>query len=317
MTEPRDPELERNIEDDPDDDLRFEVYADWLTAHGSPRGELARVQLARARTDTPELAAREAELLVEHAELFRGVHRTRYTQWLDDLCTLRYKAGFWRWLAFGGSAQELGLVLAHPSARLLHTLHIRDIDDYAEDYDSAIAALAAADPKLGGLRELRIGNVPEGQSEGAGYGDRTCDTLGELAHACPRLTTLRLLCPNFDLGGQTFASLRWLDARMGASPASVASIARARLPKLEQLDLGFETNLEDEVMWPSLSWPEDALDELLAAIDVAMPALRRIRLWPMPHGLDHPVIQRFADTPRIEICDWDDASGDASGTYEL
>lgn len=318
VTEPLDATLERGIHEDPDDDARFQVYADWLAAQGSARGELAAVQLARERQDTPELAAREAALLDEHAAQFRGVHPTRYTQWLEELCTVRYKAGFWRWLTFGGSAAQLGLVLAHPSARLLHTLRIHDIDDHSDDYGPAIAALAAAGPPLAGLRELRIGNMPEGQSEGASYGERECSNLGELALACPRLERLRLLCPNFDLGGRTFANLRWIDARMGASPDSLNAIARAWLPKLEQIDLGFETSPEDEVMWPSLSWSEDALDELLRAIDIAMPALRRIRLWPMPHGFDHPLIQNLADTPRIELCDWDDsAQSDASGTYQL
>lgn len=317
MTEPLEPELERGIHEDPDDDARYQVYADWLAGQGNPRGELAAVQLAREREDTPELAAREAALFEQHATQLRGIHSTRYTQWLEDLCSIRYKAGFWRWLTFGGSAAELGLVLAHPSARLLHTLHIRHIDDHEDEYDSAIAALASIDPRLGGLRELRIGDVPEGQGAGASYGDRACSNLGDLVPACPRLTTLRLLCPNFDLGGQTFTNLRWLDARMGASAESLTTIAQSRLPRLEQLDLGFETSPEDELMWASMSWPEDALDELLAGIDVAMPALRRIRLWPMPHGLDHPLIQRLADMPRIEVCDWDEGQDDASGTYQL
>jgi uncharacterized protein (TIGR02996 family) len=305
------------IHEDPDDDARFQVYADWLAAHGSPRGELAAVQLAREREDTPELKAREAALFDEHANLFRGEHRTRYTTWLEDLCTVRYKAGFWRWLAFAGSAEELELLLQHPSARLLHTLHVRGIDDHTDEYDAAIAALAAVDPPLAGLRELRIGDVPEGQSAGASYGDRACNNLGLVADACPRLTTLRLLCPNFDLGPQTFANLHWLDARMGASPESLTAIAQSRFPRLEQLDLGFETSPEDEMMWASLHWPEGALDELLAAVHVAMPALCRIRLWPMPYDLDHPLIQRLADMPRIEVCDWDEGQDDASGTYQL
>ena len=69
-------------------------------------------------------------------------------------------------------------------------------------------------------------------------------------------------------------------------------------------------------MYPELAWPEDALDELLAAIDTRMPALRQIRIWPMPHTLDHPLIQRLSDMPRIEIVDWDEVE-DSSGAYEL
>jgi uncharacterized protein (TIGR02996 family) len=317
MAEPLDPALEARICEDPDDEARWRAYADWLVAQGSPRGELAAVQLARKCDDSPALAAREAELLVEHAALLRGSYAARYTRFLDDLCTVRYEAGFWRKLSFSGSAAELGLVLAHPSARLLHTLHVHYVDGCSDAYDSAITALATAEPRPSALRELRVGVMPEGQSDLVSFGDRTCGNLGALARACPRLTTLRLLCPSFDLGHQALPSLRVLDARTGASPSSLAALARARLPQLEQLDLGFETAHEDDVMWPVLAWPDDALDELLAALDVAMPALRRLRLWPMPNAPEHPLLARLADMPRIEVCDWDGAEDDADGTYEL
>ncbi len=316
MIEALDLALEQGIHADPDDDARFEVYADWLTAQGNPRGELAAIQLARARADSPELAERESALLEQHAEQFRGVHRTRFTAWLDDLCILQYKAGFWRSLSFGGSHEELSMVLAHPSARLLHTLRIHAIDDYASDFAPAIAALANTRPSLGALRELRIGDMPEGQDALVGFGERSCTNLDALAEPYPRLATLRLLCPNFDLGEREFVGLRWLDARMGASAASLAALGRARLPSLEALELGFETSPEEDAMYPELAWPEDALDELLAAIDTRMPALRQIRIWPMPHTLDHPLIQRLSDMPRIEIVDWDDVE-DSSGAYDL
>ncbi len=318
MTEPLDPDLEQGIHADPDDDARFLVYADWLTAHGNPRGELASIQLAREHGDSPELAAREAELLGEHAEQFRGRHRTKYTQWLDDLCISHYKAGFWRSLSYSGSADELRLILNHPSARLLHTLQIQNIAESSENYDVAISTMAAANPRPLGLRELRIGDLPEGQTALAGFGDRTCSNLGELADTYPQLATLRLLCPNFGFAESRaeFASLRWLDARIGASPESLAQLARTRLPGLEQLDLGFETIPQIDAMYESLHWPDDALDELLATLDLAMPALRRLRLFPLPYTLDHPLIQRLADMPRITICDMD-TEDDGDGVYVL
>ena len=321
MTEPFDPALEARIDDDPDDDACFHAYAEWLVAQGSPRGELARVQLARAREDSPQLAAREATLIETHAALLRGVYESRYTHWLDDFCVVRWHAGFWRRIEFSGTAEQLRLVLAHRSARFVQVLHIRGIDDYSEIYDSAIAAIAEAGPRLGALRELRIGEIPEGQDASVGFGDRTCTNLGELARGCPRLTTLRLLCPTFDLGTQPFPRLRWLDARTGASPASLVALARARLPRLEQLELAFDANPEEEAMWASLCWPEHALDELLAALDVAMPALERLRLWPLPYEPDHPLLARLAGTPRIEVADWgaltEKDDDDADGTYEL
>jgi uncharacterized protein (TIGR02996 family) len=315
MAEPFDPVLEARIDDDPDDDARFHAYAEWLVAQGSPRGELAKVQLARAREGSPELAAREAALIEAHGALLRGVYKTRYSRWLDDFCIVRWHAGFWRRIEFSGTAEQLRLVLAHRSARLVNVLQIRN----SEVYDPAITAVAAAGPQLGALRELRIGEMPEGQDAMVGFGDRTCTNLGELARGCSSLTTLRLLCPTFELGTQPFPSLRWLDARTGASPASLAALARARLPRLERLDLAFDTSAEEDAMWPSLCWPDDALDGLLAAVDVAMPALARLRLWPMPYAPDHPLLERLVGTPRIEVGNWDDMAenDDADGTYEL
>lgn len=319
MTEPFDPALEARIDDDPDDDARFHAYAEWLVAQGSPRGELARVQLARAREDSPELAAREATLLEAHADLFRGAHHSRYTRFIDDFCIVRWHAGFWRRIEFTGTAEQLRLVLAQRSARFVHVLHIRGIDDYSEIYDSAITAITEAGPRLGALRELRIGAVPEGQDALVGFGDRTCGNLGELARSCPQLTTLRLMCPTFDLGPAPHPSLRRLDARMGATPASLASLARARLPRLEQLDLAFDTSAdESEAMWGSLWWPHDALDELLASLAVVMPSLQRLRVWPMPFEPEHPLLARLAGTPWLELADWGDVTeDDADGAYEL
>src|SRR5262249_59482941 len=56
------------IRDDPDDDLRRLVYADWLEEHGqAERAELIRVQVELAkRPGARELIARERELLDKH-----------------------------------------------------------------------------------------------------------------------------------------------------------------------------------------------------------------------------------------------------------
>jgi len=58
------------IRDDPDDDLRRLVYADWLEEQGRPeRAELIRVQIELAkRSDAGELADRAVELLQRHKE---------------------------------------------------------------------------------------------------------------------------------------------------------------------------------------------------------------------------------------------------------
>lgn len=59
----------------PDDDGPRLVYADWLLAHGDPRGELISVQVELARTPDgerrQELLAREHALWAAHGDVWR------------------------------------------------------------------------------------------------------------------------------------------------------------------------------------------------------------------------------------------------------
>ena len=59
----RNPQLHDAVLADPDDDAPRLVYADWLSERGDPWGELITVQITRTRAPTPELEARERELL--------------------------------------------------------------------------------------------------------------------------------------------------------------------------------------------------------------------------------------------------------------
>lgn len=63
----RNAELERPLATWPDDPTPYLVYADWLSEHGDPRGELIRLQLAlEATPDDPALLQRQAALLDLH-----------------------------------------------------------------------------------------------------------------------------------------------------------------------------------------------------------------------------------------------------------
>src|SRR5437899_1980594 len=67
------PALRAAIRAAPDDDAPRLVYADWLDEHGHPeRAEFIRVQCELARTDSPALRRREAELLAAHHDAFAG-----------------------------------------------------------------------------------------------------------------------------------------------------------------------------------------------------------------------------------------------------
>jgi hypothetical protein len=175
----------------------------------------------------------------------------------------------WRTVAFSGPHKILAKLVKHPVAQKLETLTIVDVD-------TAIRVLAGG-PPLAALRELRLGSLPEGQSELVGFEERNCGDLTALSRACPRLEILRLRCPGFVAGDHP--TLRVLDARMGARPASVASLAKASLPSLKELHLGFEVET-DEPLYSSLFWSPRTLEPLFDA--KALPTLRRLCLWPMP-----------------------------------
>jgi hypothetical protein len=198
-------------------------------------------------------------------------HLTSYSFNMDSPAT-DAEGNVWKKVCFAGPRAILKKLVHHPVAQRLETFTIGDPDD-SGSFTSALKVLGAG-PPLGALRELRIGTLPEGQEAGE-LGDRKCGDLALLATACPHLEVLRLLCPGFVAGGHPM--LRVLDARIGAKPSSVASLARASLPHLAELHLGFETD-EEEGMAPSLIWSSRTLEPLLTG-DV-LPSLRHLHLWP-------------------------------------
>lgn len=208
----------------------------------------------------------------------------------------------WRKVGFSGPRSIFKKLLKHPVAQELHTLTVAGLNGTSSDLKNAIADLAAG-PPLASLRELRLGVVREGQSE-VDFGKRKCGDLSALAAACPRLEVLRLLCPGFVAGAHP--TLRVLDARLGALASSVASLASAELPKLEELHLGYEVN-QEEPLHASLLWKERALDPILTG--EGLPALRRLHLWPMPG--DRKLAQKAKGSPlgkrvKVEVHDLDD-----------
>lgn len=320
-----DERLEETIAQNPDDRAAYAVYADWLQQAGDPRGELAAVQLARESGDTRELAAREEALLETYADAFAGEPQRDGYRIPDHCNEVEYRGGFWKAVRFSGPERVLRALVDHPSARLLQRLGINHVDGSSEDYRPAIELIAAG--RWRALRELSLGDMPEGQDALVGYGDRNCGSLDALAAACPRLETLRLLCPHFELRGG-HPNLRTLDARMGASPESVATLVAETLPALVTLELGFliDDSEGEDALYPALRWDEHVLDALFAH---PPPRLERIRLWGLRDdaGLADALIARgraaFADSRQdgavtIEVLSADELEvDDANGTYIL
>ena len=160
-------ELERAIDDDPDDDDRRLVYADWLQQHGDPRGELGTVQHALDDDRTPALELRESELIAEVLGPLGPIaasckHRDYATNGLDIEWRLgfldSFRVTYWSGLDdVAGTEREnwpelqalmpdeddrfdtrnlLRLVARHPAARFLRRLRTGDTtDDYPPLYD--------------------------------------------------------------------------------------------------------------------------------------------------------------------------------------
>jgi hypothetical protein len=217
----------------------------------------------------------------------------------------------WRKVGFSGPRSVFKKLLQHPVAQELRTLTVAGLNGTSSDIKNAIADLAAG-PPLASLQELRLGVVPEGQSAGS-FGKLKCGDLSALAAACPRLEVLRLLCPGFVAGAHP--TLRVLDARLGALGSSVASLANAELPRLEELHLGYEVE-QEEPLNEALLWKKRALDPILTG--ESLPALRRLHLWPMPE--DQEFAQKakgslLGKRVKVEVHDLDDIGADTDA-YE-
>lgn len=120
-TAPAMEELEKVIEQRPDDADGWRVYADWLQQHGDPRGELAALQQKR--------------LTQAQVDAFVMEHRAQLLGPLDDVwqsgsLRLSWKHGFIRSARLVATSSELTpgdvvrLLFQLPSSRFLQTLEL-------------------------------------------------------------------------------------------------------------------------------------------------------------------------------------------------
>jgi uncharacterized protein (TIGR02996 family) len=158
----------RAIKDEPEDDTPRLVLADWLEEQGDPRGEFVRLQVERARLAEEDprrkcLAARERQLLDEHAAAWVGPWRAGLRrEFHRGLLHLEMTASR---LARAGRAalaheaiawvDSLGLT-GLPPETVAKLFPIRSLD-LSSAGDSVFTA--ASVPALAGLRRLRMGTV--------------------------------------------------------------------------------------------------------------------------------------------------------------
>ncbi len=256
-------ELEARILADRADRGAYLVYADWLTEHGDPRGELVVVQsqLETARDDAA-LRARASRLLAEHARRWLGSLAACGEDELE--CT--WQRGFVTALRIGPSPDvarptklELVAVIAE-LARLPHTTFLRELvlgglHRGGSTWLDVIHAIAR-DGLPANLERLELHHG-------------RCDA--ELAHTelegtalanarLAGLRELRLAIDTVELEAIDLPELRVLElATRAFTAAHVAALCGARWPALEKLSVR----------------NADALGDLIALLDArAMPRLR-------------------------------------------
>ncbi|MEJ7601535.1 MAG: TIGR02996 domain-containing protein [Kofleriaceae bacterium] len=231
--------LEAAIEADPDARSGYAVYADWLQEQGDPRGELIAVQLAREDApDDPALLARESELLAQHEDDWLG--GVTSDNWPFGRTRVKWRRGFVSEaeVLTGYESVEAAISLAEllqrPVGRFVRALELGAAIAYngrAETDDISLFELLRDHP-LPTLRRLRVTCFDD---------DISWTHVGDVSIANPSLCNLEQLTlevGRFTLGKIELPALQHLTLVTGGLRAHVlASIASARWPALEQLDV--------------------------------------------------------------------------------
>ncbi|MEO8705244.1 MAG: TIGR02996 domain-containing protein [Kofleriaceae bacterium] len=239
------PELEARILERIDDRELYAVYGDWLAERGDPRGELIAIQLALEANPIPELRAREAALLDEHAYEWLGGFAWAPLRELG--CVWRH--GFLTSIRIGNSEVGGGRSIDFPDsayeirelARLPHAAFIQSLDIQPTSLWNTFEAIG-----LHGISATTLSICSE------------TEELGDVEPAYPglaRLGELRLEGRALRLGSIVLPALRSLEiVTRGLTRDNLVSMRMAAWPALERL-----------VLWlgePDLDGCDIALDDL-------------------------------------------------------
>lgn len=254
--EPYDPDLDRALRADPEDEALASVYADWLEQRGHPRGTLIALQARR------ELAAEAARLLEREAPRLLGPlagHLGLEVRWHRGFLWRADVLGNFR---TGDAAQLLWELLRHPSARFLRELTVQPGWHYWNRGGAfrLLVDLLLLHPGRPPLRHLTLGAGTDAQ-----LGD-----LRGLDEAYPDLEELVLQGGNqLELGAPRLPRLRQLAVRtVNLKLATLTSVIDGALPALAELELWL--GAQSECTLGDL--------ELLLDGTVELPRLRILRL---------------------------------------
>ncbi|ATB47243.1 WGR domain-containing protein [Corallococcus macrosporus] len=239
------PELEAAILKDPDNVDAYLVYSDWLQGQGDPRGELIAIQHAAAQasgTEASDLKRKATAHIKKYQTLLLG-------ELADGVkskeISLEWHLGFIRSARLAKQdydsefdvVEAVGALLKHPSARFIRGLTV-GMTDFEENHYSRVADAIVEVGGLKTLQELFLGDFQ--------YPDETeiswtylHDISGALK-LLPDLRKLRLRGGELELGDVDLPELREFTVETGGLPlGAVKSIANAKWPKLERLEVWF------------------------------------------------------------------------------
>jgi uncharacterized protein (TIGR02996 family) len=132
-----DPDLQRRLLDDPDDERAWLVYADRLVEQGHYRGEIILLEHRLATAERERYRSVEAARLCEETrpklDALYALHRDAMLGPLAaaprDKFQSRLRNGFIDWISVGGGArQHLAVLASHPLAAFLRTVEMRTAD---------------------------------------------------------------------------------------------------------------------------------------------------------------------------------------------
>jgi uncharacterized protein (TIGR02996 family) len=227
--DPRHPELELAIANDPESPASYSVFADWLQSQGDPRGNVMAIAIAAeargdddGKTFAKELKKNFHDLLGPLAALAAPERGARE----GDPDVFAWRFGVIHGAYLHADRQKpidlaLDQILRHASGRFLVELTLVQ----NERIQDAIDVLARRAPAS--LRGLRLWAVSNGN-------------LAELWPALPRLRRLALSGHALALGRLELAELERLELVDSQMPAaSGRALLQAPFPVLEQLRLDF------------------------------------------------------------------------------